>query len=284
MVRRRRRRPRLADDGGPDDTEPDAPPPRRHPPGRRPPRRRRTRPQGAQPTNREARDRRAALRIRRGRRIRVAREIHRRASGRARRRDGVHDLRARLRVVAQSTTQPALTSSTASRSSAFRWRSERDPRDFARRSAFVFEHQHSVHDELAWLDAQGPVVPRRWSTRLVPDSGRLRLRGGLQPPLLHGLPRGPAGAAPDRARPDHRARPGAGPGDLRTGAAMPPGRSCTTRPRSARSSNTSLTPREVPGVTVGVGSRRPGATRTRRGRAARSDSTGRSSSTSAAST
>ena len=36
---------------------------------------------------------------------------------------------------------------------------ERDPRDFARRSAFVFDHQHSVHDEMAWLDAQGPVCP-----------------------------------------------------------------------------------------------------------------------------
>ena len=36
---------------------------------------------------------------------------------------------------------------------------ERDARDFARRSAFVFEHEHSVQDELAWLDAQGPVCP-----------------------------------------------------------------------------------------------------------------------------
>lgn len=36
---------------------------------------------------------------------------------------------------------------------------ERDARDFARRSSFVFEQEHSVHDELAWLDAQGPVCP-----------------------------------------------------------------------------------------------------------------------------
>jgi glycosyltransferase involved in cell wall biosynthesis len=37
---------------------------------------------------------------------------------------------------------------------------QRDPRDFARRSAFVFQHEHSVQDELAWLESQGPVSPR----------------------------------------------------------------------------------------------------------------------------
>ena len=36
---------------------------------------------------------------------------------------------------------------------------ERDPRDFARRSSLVFEEMHSVADELAWLDSQGPVSP-----------------------------------------------------------------------------------------------------------------------------
>jgi glycosyltransferase involved in cell wall biosynthesis len=36
---------------------------------------------------------------------------------------------------------------------------ERDPRDFARRSTLVFDEQHSVDDELAWLDSQGPVSP-----------------------------------------------------------------------------------------------------------------------------
>jgi glycosyltransferase involved in cell wall biosynthesis len=36
---------------------------------------------------------------------------------------------------------------------------ERDTRDFARRSAFVFEHEHSLQDELGWLDSQGPVSP-----------------------------------------------------------------------------------------------------------------------------
>ena len=37
---------------------------------------------------------------------------------------------------------------------------ERDPRDFARRSALVFDEPHSTADELAWLDSQGPVSPQ----------------------------------------------------------------------------------------------------------------------------
>jgi glycosyltransferase involved in cell wall biosynthesis len=36
---------------------------------------------------------------------------------------------------------------------------ERDPRDFARRSSLVFDEPHSIADELAWLDSQGPVSP-----------------------------------------------------------------------------------------------------------------------------
>jgi glycosyltransferase involved in cell wall biosynthesis len=36
---------------------------------------------------------------------------------------------------------------------------ERDPRDFARRSSLVFDDTHSIADELAWLDSQGPVSP-----------------------------------------------------------------------------------------------------------------------------
>jgi glycosyltransferase involved in cell wall biosynthesis len=34
---------------------------------------------------------------------------------------------------------------------------ERDPRDFGRRSALVFEHRHSIADELAWLKSEGPT-------------------------------------------------------------------------------------------------------------------------------
>jgi glycosyltransferase involved in cell wall biosynthesis len=36
---------------------------------------------------------------------------------------------------------------------------ERDPEDFGQRSHDVFGHEHSLADELAWLDAEGPTSP-----------------------------------------------------------------------------------------------------------------------------
>jgi glycosyltransferase involved in cell wall biosynthesis len=36
---------------------------------------------------------------------------------------------------------------------------ERDPEDFGRHSAHVFGHVHSLADELAWLDSEGPTSP-----------------------------------------------------------------------------------------------------------------------------
>jgi len=36
---------------------------------------------------------------------------------------------------------------------------ERDPDDFGRRSIAVFEHAHSVKDELDWLDAEARRAP-----------------------------------------------------------------------------------------------------------------------------
>jgi glycosyltransferase involved in cell wall biosynthesis len=39
-------------------------------------------------------------------------------------------------------------------------RRERDLKDFARRSTRVFTSRHSLHDELAWLDSEGPLCPR----------------------------------------------------------------------------------------------------------------------------
>jgi glycosyltransferase involved in cell wall biosynthesis len=36
---------------------------------------------------------------------------------------------------------------------------ERDPRDFGRRSHQVFNETHSIADELAWLDSEGPTSP-----------------------------------------------------------------------------------------------------------------------------
>ncbi len=37
---------------------------------------------------------------------------------------------------------------------------ERHPDDFGRRSTRVFEHRHSLQDELAWLDSEGPASSR----------------------------------------------------------------------------------------------------------------------------
>ena len=39
----------------------------------------------------------------------------------------------------------------------FRVKRERDPDMFGRRSERVFEERHSIHDELAWIDAEGPA-------------------------------------------------------------------------------------------------------------------------------
>jgi glycosyltransferase involved in cell wall biosynthesis len=36
---------------------------------------------------------------------------------------------------------------------------ERDPEDFGRRSTLVFDRMHSVADELAWLESEGPTSP-----------------------------------------------------------------------------------------------------------------------------
>jgi glycosyltransferase involved in cell wall biosynthesis len=49
----------------------------------------------------------------------------------------------------------------------FRVKRERDPRVFGRRSGRVFEHRHSLGDELDWLDAEGPT-----STALVDYIGK----------------------------------------------------------------------------------------------------------------
>ena len=38
-------------------------------------------------------------------------------------------------------------------------RQERNPLDFGRRSQRVFVHRHSIADELAWLDSEGPASP-----------------------------------------------------------------------------------------------------------------------------
>ncbi len=39
----------------------------------------------------------------------------------------------------------------------FRVTRERDVEDFGRRSTQVFEHRHSIADEIAWLESEGPT-------------------------------------------------------------------------------------------------------------------------------
>src|SRR3954462_6683126 len=41
----------------------------------------------------------------------------------------------------------------------YRVRHERNLADFGRRSTRVFSRVHSLHDELAWLDSEGPASP-----------------------------------------------------------------------------------------------------------------------------
>ena len=110
-------------------------------------------------TSSEARGRRSALRPGDQRRRRASRALRRRASRASRRGRGPHDLRHRLRDVAQRAPAWRGARSTASRSGAFRVKHERDPERLRRRSDRVFEEQHSLADELAWLDAEGPDEP-----------------------------------------------------------------------------------------------------------------------------
>jgi glycosyltransferase involved in cell wall biosynthesis len=48
---------------------------------------------------------------------------------------------------------------------------ERNPEDFGRRSIAVFEHPHSVKDELDWLDAEGPASPALLKYLTAADAG-----------------------------------------------------------------------------------------------------------------
>ena len=50
---------------------------------------------------------------------------------------------------------------------------ERVPRDFGRHSERVFNHTHSIADELAWLESEGPASPAMVATflTLLAESG-----------------------------------------------------------------------------------------------------------------
>ena len=109
--------------------------------------------------SREARDRGSALRRRHQRRRRAARALHRRAAGAARRRRGRDDLRARLRHLAERAAGRASSSVNGVAVRRFPVRHERVPREFGRLSERVFEQPHSIADELAWLESEGPASP-----------------------------------------------------------------------------------------------------------------------------
>ena len=108
---------------------------------------------------------------------------------------------------------------------------ERDPREFGRRSQRVFEHPHSIADELAWLDSEGPASPA-----LVDHVARsaVRLRPVLQLPLLPRVSRARRVPAQGDPRADRRARSGDRRcrSSARSFAASAP--SCTTRTKNAR--------------------------------------------------
>ena len=96
---------------------------------------------------------------------------------------------------------------------AFRWRTTRSPHDFGAWSKRVFESTHSVNDELAWLDAEGPTSPAL-VRHLAGHQTQLRLRAVLQPALLPRVSRRAGGARQGDSRADGRARRGARAGDF----------------------------------------------------------------------
>ena len=133
---------------------------------------------------------------------------------------------------------------------------ERDPIEFAKWSHRVFETTHSLRDELAWLDAEGPTSPALidYITR---HEARLRLLHLLQLPLSPLVLRNEGGRRRRRCScrpPNAMARSDSG-SSRRYSAAF--ARSCTTRTKSAPRFRASRTITSVPGVVVGVGSEIP---------------------------
>ena len=86
-------------------------------------------------------------------------------------------------------------------------------RTFGAWSKRVFDATHSLNDELAWLDAEGPTSPAL-VRHLADAAGRLRLRAVLQPALLPRVPRRPGRARQGDPGAHRRARRGARAGDL----------------------------------------------------------------------
>ena len=156
----------------------------------------------------------------------------------------------------------APTPSTASPVRRFPVARERDPYDFGQRSSLVFDQPHSIADELAWLDSEGPTSPALID--YIGGGRGLRLLPVLQLPLLPRVAR--------RARVPRQGDPGADRGARRGASAS----RFSARSSAACAAVMYNSPEEramiqaaagntaVPGVVVGIGSDLPRApTRTR---------------------
>ena len=134
---------------------------------------------------------------------------------------------------------------------------ERDSRDFARRSSLVFEEMHSVADELAWLDSQGPVSPALIERvrHVAAESDFVVLFSLRYHTAFHGA-RAAAGNAV--LVPTTERDPALGLADLRSGAPRGPRHHVQLAGRT-RAHPGSPRRRPRPGVTVGVGSQIPAA-------------------------
>ena len=248
-------------------------------PGARSPARRRSETGGCG----EARGRRSALRRRHQRRRRAARALHRRAPRAARRGRGPHHVRARLRHVAQRAARrrrggQRRPGAPVPRASASATRST-----FGRRSRRVFERAHSVADELAWLDDEGPTspalidVPRRRTAATSTSSSSSATATTTRITARAAVPRRRSSCR----RPSATRRSASsifGPIFRGVRALM------YNSPEERAMINAAAGNQDVPGVVVGVGSDVPAQTGRRRASARSSTSRGRLRSTSAAST
>ena len=152
----------------------------------------------------------------------------------ARRGRGRHDLRARLRHVAQRAARPASNRSTASPCAGSRSGTSAIRIDFGRRSRRVFEHPHSIADELALARERRAGQP---GARQPPRHARPPTSTSSSSSAIATTTRGTARGACRRrrssCRPPSAIRPiGARRSSARRSAAC--AASCTTRTKSAR--------------------------------------------------
>ena len=107
----------------------------------------------------EAGGRCSALRRGHQRRRRAARALHRRAARAARRGRGAHHVRARLHHVEERAARRRGDGQRRPRAALSGRRGRATPTTSAGARSVVFEQTHSIADELAWLDSEGPTSP-----------------------------------------------------------------------------------------------------------------------------